>query len=390
MSRTVIAQYYRVVRQWSIDNSVPLSVFVISRLSLFIVVYLSLILLPMSEEQGTWRAYPQNLFLDGWMRWDSGWYYDIAEHGYDNLPRNEEGQRDTAFFPLYPLLIRGARTVVQNSFLAGLAVSNVAFFFALVLLYQLVSAHYGTQTARRSLILLSTYPFSFYFSAMYSESVFLLAVVCAFYFGERRQWLLAGLSAAAASATRVTGITVVVGLIVLYLELIDFDWRRMRPDILWILVGTLGLGSYMAYLAIRFGDPLLFIKSQYVAGWGAGVGLGSALATIRDSLDLNSVATGNYPAMNLFHLLTFLIALILSILCWYRLRRAYATWTTLVVLVSFSLWRSMGRYVAVVFPLFIVVALLLKGSRGYQGVVYVNILLLALFAITYAHFYWVS
>ncbi|MFQ5855726.1 MAG: glycosyltransferase family 39 protein [Anaerolineae bacterium] len=328
--------------------------------------------------------------MDGWVRWDAGWYYDIAERGYTNVPRNEQGQRDTAFFPLYPLLVRTMKAIVRDTFLAGLVVSNAGFLVALTLLFRLVSNHYNAEVARRSIILLSVYPFSFYFSAMYSESLFLLAVVCAFYFGERQQWSWAALGAAAAGATRVVGAVTVVGLIVLYLEQIGFDWRKVRSDILWIPLGLLGLGTYMAFLAIRFGDPLQFVKSQYVPGWAAGVGIESALATVRASLAPQSIAAGHYPAMNLIHLSIFLFALLLSVLAWRQPRRAYAVWAILTILASFSLWRSMGRFAAVVFPLFIVASLMLDQDRWYQIVVYVSTLMLALFTVMYAHFYWVS
>ena len=37
-------------------------------------------------------------------RWDSVWYLSIADSGYDG------DRRATAFFPLYPLLVRGLAT----------------------------------------------------------------------------------------------------------------------------------------------------------------------------------------------------------------------------------------------------------------------------------------
>jgi hypothetical protein len=378
--------------RWVAENAVPLGVFAATRVGLYVLVYLSLVFVPL-KDPGLWRAYPQNLFLDGWARWDAGWYRDIAEQGYTNIPKAEsgqQGQRDTAFFPLYPLAIRLFTIVFGDTFLAGLIISNLAFLFALIVLFHLLSHVYGAEIARRTIILLAIYPFSLFFSAMYSESLFLLAAVLAFYLGERKQWFWAALAAAAASATRVVGIAVVLGLLVLYLEQIDWRRRRIRPAILWTLLGAAGLGGYMAFLAQRFGDPLLFVRSQQVPGWAAGLEFRSALGTIRDSLSLRAIAAGHYPAIDMIQLGIFGLALGLCALAWHRIGRAYAIWSITTLLISFLSWRSMGRLVLVIFPLFLVAALLLHQSRWYPIIVYISVLLLALFSIMYAHFYWVA
>jgi len=196
---------------------VPLGVFAASRAGLGLLMYLSLALLPMRA--GTfWRAYPDNLLLDGWVRWDAAWYRDIAEHGYTNMPSHEAFQRDTAFFPLYPLLMRALHVVVPDLYLCGLLISNVAVLAALILIYRLTSARYDAGVAQRAITVLAIYPFSFFFSAVYSESLFLLAATGAFVLGERRRWGWAALSAAAAGATRLVGVVTVLGLVLLYLD----------------------------------------------------------------------------------------------------------------------------------------------------------------------------
>lgn len=83
---------------------------------------------------GFWRAYPNNLFLDGWARWDSGWYKSIAEIGYSNLPMNEWGQSNTVFFPLYPLLMRMMRAIIPDTYICGVIISNVSFLLTLIVM----------------------------------------------------------------------------------------------------------------------------------------------------------------------------------------------------------------------------------------------------------------
>src|SRR5215207_496601 len=66
-------------------------------------------------------------------RWDSIWYLRIADSGYAGSTTR------AAFFPLYPLLVRGVGTLFGGShgalLVAAYLVSGTAFVAALVLLY---------------------------------------------------------------------------------------------------------------------------------------------------------------------------------------------------------------------------------------------------------------
>jgi hypothetical protein len=377
------------IRAWMAAYAAPLQIFIVTRAGLCLLAYLSLIFLPVPSA-GLERGFPNNLFLDGWTRWDAAWYRDIAEQGYSNIPKHEGVQRDTAFFPLYPVLIKAANLVFKKSYISGLFISNLTFLIAILLLFNLVERFYGIEVAKRSILLLSVYPFSFYFIAVYTESLFLLAVVCAFYFGEKRLWFLGGMSAAAAGATRVVGGITMVALLILYLEHIDFDWRKIRPNILWILLGAIGPGGYMLFLAMRFGSALQFVRSQSVAGWGADMGWEQVIKVVQDAWSLQALSSGQYQAIYFINLLVFPIAIVLALLAWRLPRKAYGVWSVLTILASFSLWRSMGRFTAVVFPLFIVAALLVRTDRWFQSIAYVSILLLSLFTIMFVHWYWVG
>jgi Gpi18-like mannosyltransferase len=373
---------------WFKRYAYPLTVFSISRIGIFLFAHLSLVLIPIKTGIGLWRNYPQNLFLDGWARWDSGWFSTIIQNGYTNIATLGQ-QRDTAFFPLYPIAVRVISAFSQNISSAGIFISNISFLMALLLLYQIVHDQYGKDTAERSVVLLALNPFSLFFSAMYSESFFLLTIMCAFLFAERKRWVWAGLSAAAAGATRVVGIVAAIGLVLVYLEQIGFAWRKIRANILWLLVGLVGPGSYMLFLWMKFGNPLQFIKSQYVPGWGEGVNFQSAIETIKALFSPGAIITGQIPGMEVFHLFAFIIAVVVLALVVRRLRPAYMIWAVLTILASFSLWRSMGRFLIVVFPLYIATALLFTGKK-FEFVLGISCLFLGLFTILFTHWYWVA
>ena len=58
-------------------------------------------------------GYFGNLLAAPFARWDSVWYLAIAQGGYDH-----EATR-TAFFPIYPLLLRGVGLVIGSDLIAG-------------------------------------------------------------------------------------------------------------------------------------------------------------------------------------------------------------------------------------------------------------------------------
>ena len=90
------------------------------------------------------------VLLAVWGRWDAVHYIDIATNGYQGT--------DMAFFPLYPLLIKIVGGLAGNHLIAGLLISNAAFFFGLLYLYKLVEHEYDRSVARRAIFYVSIFP----------------------------------------------------------------------------------------------------------------------------------------------------------------------------------------------------------------------------------------
>jgi Gpi18-like mannosyltransferase len=101
------------------------------------------------------------VLLQSWNHWDSGWYQGIATRGYTTVA-------STAFFPLYPVLLRGTMVVIPNAFLAGLLLANLADLATLVLFYQLVYEDFGERRARSAVWLLAIFPTAFFLLAAYN------------------------------------------------------------------------------------------------------------------------------------------------------------------------------------------------------------------------------
>jgi hypothetical protein len=213
-------------------------------------------------------GYFGNLLAAPVARWDSVWYLTIARSGYDHAAAR------TAFFPLYPLLIRGLGYVTRSDLVAGVLISLVAFAVALMLMHRLVSLELDSELARLSLLLIAFCPMAYFFSAVYSESLFLALSLGCIWQARNGRWMWAGLLGGLGAATRGTGIALIVPLVLLFLYGPRLDrppvhtaagaprLRRLvpryrpTPALAWVLLVPAGLGAYVLGLALISGHGL--------------------------------------------------------------------------------------------------------------------------------------
>jgi hypothetical protein len=213
------------------------------------------------------------------LRWDATYYLGIATDGYQPYLEVLRGAR-VAFFPVYPLLVRGLGGFASDgaAALAAVAVSLAALYAGLRLLHRLAAIELGERAAGATVVLLAFAPVAFFFSAPYTESLFLLLSVGAFLAARTGRWALAGVAAGLASGTRPTGAILVVPLLILYLygPRTDAEPRvrsrallprhRPRLDILWLALAPAGVIAYSLYLRHRVGDALAWQHIQPLFG----------------------------------------------------------------------------------------------------------------------------
>jgi hypothetical protein len=184
-------------------------------------------------------------------RWDAVWFLEIAGAGY-----GAEDDR-AAFFPLYPGLVHLAGLVTGSRVIGGVLVSLACFFAGLVLLHRLVALDFGDEVARICVLLVAVFPGALWFSALYSEALFLLLSVGCVYAARRGLWAWAGVAGALAAATRSAGLVLLVPLLVLW-------WQAgRRPGALaWTALVPAGLGAFCLVLAAAGQDPLAPFGAQ--------------------------------------------------------------------------------------------------------------------------------
>lgn len=214
-------------------------------------------------------------WLYSWANFDGVHYLTIIEKGYQGTGLIQ------AFFPGYPLIVVALTNLIPNQLVAGLVVSHLALVAAVVIWFLLVKKLYDEHVSWLSLLVVLSFPTSFYFGALYSESLFLLCVVSAFWAAVHKKWWLAALATMVASATRVVGVFLIPALLIeLWWQTYETGtWRWHMANvkafvqtyivtILLVMSGALGLGAYMFYLQQNYQDPLYFLHVQSEFGAG--------------------------------------------------------------------------------------------------------------------------
>jgi hypothetical protein len=321
-------------------------------------------------------------------RWDATWYMEIARAGYRYDPRlGPDEQQTIVFFPLYPVLMRTVAafttperpaTMAYPEFIemrmvhlawAGLLVSLLAFAAALVVVYRWAELRAGGDAAVGTVVLLSTYPFAVYFSAPYTEALFLLLVsgaCCAF---ERGRLPLAGVAGLLAGLTRPNGVMLSLVLGILALEPLrrrDRGWaRQLAAGMLTAAMPAAGLLLYTAFVYGLTGNPLAWLEAH--AAWGREFDAtarryGSLWRTIVDDGVLGYVQAMPAEALQLAAVLFSLV------LVWPVARRigpAYAVFMLANLLPPLAQGGllSAGRFTSTLFPQFLALALLVPGER---------------------------
>src|SRR5262245_13075273 len=228
-----------------------LSVFLVTRLLLYVTGAIAVRMAPSNSWAQVAASPGKNFSLVPWTGWDGGWYLSIAQHGYWFDP---SGSSSVAFFPLFPLAVRGMAALTHNYVVAGLLVANVAALGAVMVLWRWVRREAGSAAAERAAVWLMVYPFSFFLHSIYAESLFFLLATLCLDASARQRRLAAGLWGALAATARPMGV-------LLTPALTWGLWRDYRAgrgpgprDVVAVLLPVLGLGAYMAYLWVAFGD----------------------------------------------------------------------------------------------------------------------------------------
>lgn len=378
---------------WSITAPIWAS----TRFTVIMVGYFAVLLIGSSDPKSTTRVSNDPL-ANLPARWDAFWYLDIAVDGYRWVDDPYKMQ-NVAFFPAFPWSMRIGGALFGaygpnirppdahlRMLLGGWAVAILTFWVALVYVYRWTETRAGPTAANTTVTLLATYPFAVYFSAPYSEPLYLLSVAATFIHFERTEWGRAAGWGFLSALVRPTGMLLIIPLAWLALQWRDRARQSFRfaagiAAALAAPVLAVLLHSLMMYQLT--GRP--FAWSEVQVAWGRTyqltTWLGLDLAHAAEHGVLEYVEAAPVTVIN------GLGALMAVALLWPVARRAGIAYALFVIVnllpaIASGGTMSLGRFTSTLFPLFFALATLVP-ERHLTTVVVAFSMLQALFAVLF-------
>ena len=304
--------------------------------------------------------------LGVWQRWDGIHYQRIALEGYS-------AGYLTVFFPMYPLLSRWLSRLTGLDLLPALiVVSNLAFLFSLVLLYQIVSTRFSPKLARTTLINVLIFPTAFYFYAIYPQSLVLMWILLAYWLTIQKKWAGAGMAALLAGLTHSTAwvLTILIGVEAFqYFKAEGISFKQVQRWLLPLFASGMNGVGIIAFLLWRAwaGFPPFQQVEREAWGWQQYTPWGGVWDIVK-SIFSTPLAISELVAW--INIGTFL--LIIALTLWSFRRIPTAMWLFQLVTLAFLTINHMSwnplqnffRFILILFPVYLELALLERGKTG--------------------------
>jgi len=293
------------------------------------------------------------------VRHDSQWYINIARHGYTSTTFNNA--HNAGFLPFYPFMVwLVSRIISINTIAAGLLASWISAVIAMNALYAYYKNLSGEKDAAfKTIVALVTFPVGFLFASLYSESTFLALIALTFLFYQQKRYLPAAAMGFLASATRLTGLT----LVPVFLFHMWLEWRSTkrvsRSAMLLVAAPLLAFFLQMAYFQITFDDPLKYFHekqawfglSEHHWPWDTISNSAVQAYDTWQSIHIHSIN-------NLLEIPSLLFAILGTFFLWRRkmtMEAVFVASNIALILSSGSLW-GVARFTVVLFPIFYILA----------------------------------
>jgi hypothetical protein len=358
-----------------------------TRVLMVYLTYLGVVVIGYPEGAPPFRM-STNEFRNLFGRWDTGWYIGIAESGYSywgNLSR----QSNVAFFPAYPLAMRASAALLgarwgspdspEDSFKvfterrhvrllhAGWLVSILSFTWGLVYLFRLARDMTDSEDAAIGAVAVAaTYPFSFFYGAVYTEGLFLLCATAAVYHFQRRRWAWAAVAGLVAGLSRPNGclLSVPLGLLALDAWRRDgYRWQTLALALPTAACAGFGMLAFTTWLYTQTGEWFLWMKAH--GAWGRQF-TGVHILAQQRWRDLHGLGVYGYSVVHAVELLNMAATFLVVGVSWPVGRRygwAWAAFLLVTVLPPLFMggFLSMGRVTSTMFPMFIYLGWRLRG-----------------------------
>ena len=257
------------------------SYFMLNRTSILVLALFSTVLISHFQpknirgDKQTWSIYqgdhvytyiqPHNPLLNIWSVWDTKWYVSIAEDGYSTQKYPFTKIDNKGFLPVYPILlyIVGNGLFFGNIHIAGIVVSNlflILSLFFLILLVRSESKLKDVVNEKELFLYTLLFPTSYYLSAIYPESLFLLLSILIFYCVQKEKIFLACLLFSIACLTKTFGIFLCIPIIYFTItKRHTISFTKLLGYIVTLMVLPI---LYCIHMYVISGDPFAYIHIQ--------------------------------------------------------------------------------------------------------------------------------
>ncbi|MEW6085929.1 MAG: mannosyltransferase family protein [Chloroflexota bacterium] len=309
-----------------------------------------------------------------WRRWDACYYLGLAGGGYVERPGS------AGFFPLYPLFIGFIHRLSGATLeFSAFVVSSTASLLSVLVFYKLGRTIKDDHTfAMRSVLALLIFPTSFYFFAIYAESLYLLFALLGTYLILRKNSSLigGGLALGVSSIARPVGWLIDIVMLGEFVRKRRFDVKGVLALGLGLVFSILGMILFVYYLYLVLGTftAIPEAQSHWPRQW--------QLPWITYLEGLKTLATTSLLrhdwflyAMNALDLFSTSCALVIILISFRWAQRMEFPWSlsaySLVTLLFFlssqnelpvPLW-GMTRWVGSLFPMYFVLGNLFKNQK---------------------------
>ena len=336
----------------------------------------------------------RDYFLPQWIysfaNFDGIHYLLIAQNGYS--------QYEQAFFPLYPILIKFFSFIFKNYLVSSLIISYVCFLTGLFVFKKYLGEILkNKKQVIWTLIFLIIFPSSFFFGAVYTESLFFLTFISSLFFFQKKKYAKSAIFAFFCSLTRLIGVFILIPFLIKILLEKESVGNKIKKYFLLILSPIIGFASYCYYLFKTTGDPFFFFNSQPAFGANRTTEIIILPRVIFRYIKIFLTAAHDFQYyVSLFELIVFTIifsVLIYELVNIYRKRESVKYFSSRLGLNLFSLvnivlptltgtFSSLPRYALFSFSFFIVLSSIKRGlvkiAVAFVFLIF-HILMLALF-----------
>lgn len=334
------------------------------------VLILSYIFYLMKEPQGTLELFGAWLKQAG----DVPHYLRIAEQGYSV---GDEFENLIVFYPLFPMLIRGLTPVLRDGFISGMVISNISAVIGTCYFYKLVRLDYPKSVARDTVAFFLLYPFAFFMSFCYTESLFLMLCLICVYYARRGSWIVCGVTGLLAALCRTQGVVLFGVAAYEYILLhrgqtpcntcakvkLKMFFKNLSPRGLCLLLIPAGYGIYLGLNKYLFGDWFKFLEFQKAAPWYQEAGF--FVENLQQHMNMAMDNPGLAYIIYIPQVLLFLAAFLLVFVgVKYKVRTSYLLYIAAYTMASYmSTWLiSGGRYMLSCFTMFVPMGLLARNK----------------------------